>query len=201
MRNLAIVLILCGLYSLCGCGRSTPSNFYMLESSLNSIRTNNLPQTTLRIAAIDTPAYLSRNNIVSRVNGETRLILAEFHLWAEPVGNGVHRIIEETLTGPLLENGITVLPVSSESRSDYTLIIDLQRLDGNFNEKAAFECQWTLLNRDDRAINRGIYSNSEQVAGADYNILVKAESELVKNFGQYLADQLPVLIGKKNRKK
>lgn len=196
MRRLLVFIIICGIYGLCGCGRSTPSNFYLLESSVSSMQANNLPKTSLRIASIDTPAYLSRNNIVSRVGGESRLILAEFHLWAEPVGNGVHRVIEETLTVPMLQKGITVLPMSSESKPDYTLIIDLQRLDGNFNEKAFFECQWTLLNDDDRVIDRGIYSTNEIVEGSDYNILVKVESELVKNFGNYLADYLPALIKK-----
>lgn len=148
----------------------------------------------MRIAQVEVASYLNRNNIVSRVNGETKLIIAEFHLWAEPVSNGVHRVVEEVLTAPLLKEGITVLPASSESNADYTLLVDVQRLDGNFDEKAVLESKWTLLDRDDRPVERGIFSAEEMVNGADYNILVGAESKLTRDFGQFLAQKLPPLM-------
>lgn len=183
-----------------GCGRSTPTNFYLLESSLGPIQVDNMPVKTLRVAQVDVAGYLNRNNIVSRVAGETKLILAEFHLWAEPVGSGVRRVVEEELTRPLLEAGVTVLPGTSESRSDYLLLLDVQRLDGNFNEKAVLECRWSLLNNDDKPMERGIFAAEEHVNGSDYNILVGAESKLVKDMAAHLAEKLPALMrGKSGR--
>lgn len=188
------ILALCLLPLLCACGRSTPTQFYLLESSIGSMRVDSLPATSLRIPQVETPAYLNRNNIVSRVAGKTQLILADFHLWAEPVGNGVRRVVEEVLTAPLLEKNINVLPANTEERGDYVLLLDLQRLDGNFNEKAVLECYWTLLNRDDKPLGRGIFSAEEEVDGADYNILVAAESRLARDFGLYLAEKLPLYM-------
>lgn len=181
-------------FLLLSCGRSSPTQYYLLESSLGSLQAESLPKTTLRVSQVETPAYLNRNNIVSRVDGQTRLILAEFHLWAEPVGNGVRRVVEEVMTAPLMEKGINVLPSSTEERGDYILLLDLQRLDGNFNEKAVLECYWTLLDRDDNSLGRGIFSAQEEVRGADYNILVAAESKLVRNLGTYLAQKLPSFL-------
>lgn len=185
--------------SMLACGRSTPTNYYLLESGLAPIQAANLPRTTLRVAQVEAPSYLNRNNIVSRVKGETRLILAEFHLWAEPVTNGVRRVVEEVLTGPLLDSGITVLPTGTESGGDYVLLLDLQRLDGNFNEKAVLECRWTLLDRDEKPVDRGIFAAEEQVNGANYNILVGAESSLVRNLGHHLAEKLPPLMKRGQR--
>lgn len=189
-RYLLILLF----FVIAGCGRSTPTNYYLLESSLGPMQADNLPNKSLRVAQVEAPAYLNRNNIVSRVNNQTKLILAEFHLWAEPVSNGVRRVIEETLTKPLLAQGVNVLPAGTEEGGDYVLVIDLQRLDGNFNEKAVLESRWTLLNKKDQPIERGIFSAEEMVNGADYNILVGAESKLVRDFGQYLAQKLPPLM-------
>lgn len=186
-----LLFLLLSCFLLTACGRSTPTQYYLLESSLGSMQSESLPKTTLRVSQVETPAYLNRNNIVSRVDGQTRLILAEFHLWAEPVGNGVRRVVEEVMTAPLMEKGINVLPGSTEERGDYVLILDLQRLDGNFNEKAVMECYWTLLDRDENSLGRGIFSAEEEVRGADYNILVAAESRLVRNLGAYLAQKLP----------
>lgn len=188
------ILILSLAIFLVACGRSTPTNYYMLESPQELTTTDNMPQRTLRIAQVETPAYLSRNNIVSREKDKTRLILAEFHLWSEPLGSGVRRVVEEILTPPLLAQGITVLPFGTEEKGDYVLLIDILRLDGNFNEKAVIESYWTLLGKDDRPVGRGIFAGEEMVHGANYDLLVSAESALTQEFGKYLAQKLPPLM-------
>lgn len=187
------------IIALCACGRSTPTNYYMLESSAQPVQSVKMPDKTLRIAQVETAAYLNRNNIVSRVKDQTKLILAEFHIWAEPIGSGVRRVIEETLTSPLLARGIAVLPASTESGGDFTLLIDIRRLDGNFEEKAVIECLWTLLDHRDKPVERGLYSAEEMVQGSDYNLLVGAESKLVRDFGQFLSTALPPLMEKAAR--
>lgn len=174
-----------------GCGRSTPTNFYLLESSLGPWQADSLPAKTLRVAQVEIPSYLNRNNIVSRVNGQTKLILAEFHLWAEPVSAGVRRVIEESLARPMLEAGVAVMPAGAVSGGDYVLLLDVQRFDGNFNEKAVLECYWDLRDANEKSLAKGVYSAEKMVAGSDYNLLVQAESALTQNFGKYLATRLP----------
>lgn len=194
------IFLLIGLFLfLCGCGRSTPTNYYLLEGGIGPIQVNRLPQKTLRVAMVEGPNYLNRNNIVSRVKGEPRLILAEFHLWAEPVTNGVRRVIAETLTRPMLAEGISVLPPGSANGGDYVLLLDIRRLDGNFDDKAVFECHWSILDRNDKNIGGGIFADEEMVQGANYDTLVSTESVLVRKMGDYLAQQLPSLIGKSGR--
>lgn len=63
------------------------------------------------------------------------------------------------------------------------------------------ECLWTLLDRDDKPIDRGFYSAGKLVNGVDYNILVATESGLLADFGAYLAERLPALMenGRKGR--
>lgn len=194
MKTTRILMVFCALAFLCACGRSTPTNFYLLESSLGPWQADNLPDVTLRVAQVEIPGYLNRNNIVSRVNGQTKLILAEFHLWAEPVGAGVKRVVEESLARPMEAAGVAVMPSGSASGGDYVLLLDVQRLDGNFNEKAVLECYWDLRDRDEKSLAKGVYSAEETVNGADYNVLVGAESRLTQNFGAYLAKKLPPLI-------
>lgn len=194
-----LVLIALLTVVLCACGRSTPTNYYMLESGQGPLTAESIPKKSLRIAQVEAPAYLNRNNIVSRVQNQTKLILAEFHLWAEPVGAGVRRVVEEIITPVMLQNGVNVLPFGTEEKGDYVLLLDLQRLDGNFNEKAALESYWTLMDRDDHPVARGIFSAEEQVQGANYNVLVEAESALVRDLAQYLAKTLPKYLQDRSR--
>ncbi len=188
MRKLPIFAL---FLALAACGRSTPTNYYMLESATGAIQADSMPAKTLRVAQVEAPAYLNRNNIVSRLPNQSKLILAEFHLWAEPVSSGVRRVIEDSLIAPMLANGVSVLPSGTEERGDYVLLIDLQRLDGNFNEKAVLESYWTLLGGNGKLLARGIYSAEQMVNGANYNLLVNAESALVSGFGKHLAKRLP----------
>lgn len=198
-KFLALLASIILLAALTACGRSTPVNYYLLESAAAPLNTNSMPRKSLRVAQVEIPGYLNRNNIVSRVNGNAKLVLAEFHLWAEPVSNGVRRVIEETITGPLYQQGINVLPGSSESGSDYLLVLDVQRLDGNFHSLAVLECKWALLDHSGRALDRGIFSAEEMVDGDDYNILVATESSLLHKFGEYLATRLPTLTRAANK--
>lgn len=198
LRTLCLVAVLgLSLAPLTGCARSTPTNYYLLESGVTPAQADALPPTSLRVAMVEVPGYLNRNNIVSRVQNENRLILADFHLWAEPVSNGVRRVVEEILTAPLLDAGVTVLSAGTANGGDYVLLLDVQRLDGNFNEKAVLESRWTLLDKNDTPLANGIFSAEEMVQGSDYTLLVGAESRLVRHLGDYLAGRLPPLLLKR----
>ena len=184
-----LTLVLLGLLS--ACGRSAPTAFYLLESSLAPATADSLPATRLRVAQVTVPEYLDRNGIVSRVDGKTQLVVAQFHSWAEPVRQGVRRVTQEVLTPPLLAAGVTVLAPGDDSRSEYTLVLDVQRLDGNFHAQAVLEARWSLRDRDDKVLAQGIYADTEQVRGASYDDLTAAESVLVRRMGEHLAQRLP----------
>lgn len=193
-----LVLLAALLTLLTACGRSAPTSYYLLESSPKAVQADALPAKSLRVGQVNVPEYLDRNGIVSRVNGKSRLIIAEFHAWAEPLSHGVRRVIQETLTPPLLAGGVNVLPSGDEESGDFTLLVEVQRLDGNFNDKAVLEARWSLRNRDDAILGRGIYAAEEAVRGKSYDVLVAAESALVRRMAEYLAEKLPPLMaGKK----
>ena len=193
MQRKILLLSLVLLTLLSGCARSTPTRYYLLESAIDPVKADTLPSKNLRVAQVTVPDYLDRNSIVSRVNGETELVVSQFHAWAEPVGHGVRRVVQEVLTPPLLAVGLNVLAPGDDTRADYVLLVDLQRLDGNFDSKAVLEARWTLKNRHDDVIARGIYADVEPVEGKTYDVLTAAESRMVRRMGEHLAARLPVL--------
>ena len=192
LRNI-LFLSLALLVLLCGCGRSTPTRYYLLESALGSVKADSLPSKTLRVAQVSVPDYLDRNSIVSRINGQTELIVSQFHAWAEPVGHGVRRVVQEVLTAPLLAAGLNVLAAGDDTRADYVLLIDVQRLDGKFDANAVLEARWTLKNRHEDVITRGIYADTEPVNGKTYDALTAAESLMVRRMAEHMAARLPAL--------
>ena len=182
---------------LAACGRSTPTNYYLLESRLTPVSADSLPTKSLRVAPVNVPEYLDRDGIVSRVGESTQLIVAQFHSWGEPLSHGVRRVTREVLTRPMLQSGVNVLPAGDESTADYVLYLDIQRLDGNFDQKAVLDVRWTLRNKFNEVLARGIVVDEETVAGKGYDVLTAAESRLVQRMAEHLAQRLPGLTGGK----
>ena len=197
MQRNILILSLVLLALLSGCGRSTPTRYYLLESALDPVKADSLPSKNLRVAQVTVPDYLDRNSIVSRVNGQTELVVSQFHAWAEPVAHGVRRVVQEVLTPPMLAAGFNVLAAGDDTRADYVLLIDLQRLDGNFDSTAVLETRWTLKNRHDDVIARGIYADAEAVNGKTYDTLTTAESRMVRRMAEHLGNRLPELTRSK----
>ena len=97
----------------------------------------------------------------------------------------------------MLEAGINVLPTGDESTADYVLYLDVQRLDGNFDQQAVLDVRWTLRNKFNDVLARGIFVDQEPVAGKSYDVLTATESRLVQKMAEHLAGRLPALTGGK----
>lgn len=201
-RSLPLLLLLC---LLTACGRSSPTNYYLLESSSGLMEVQGLPRTSLRLAQVSLPAWLDRIGIVSRAEGQNRLVIAEFHAWAEPLGQGIARVLQAALCPPLLASGIDVLPVAADSGGDYLLFVEMQRLDGRLGGMAVLQARWTLQDRSGMILGRGIHAAEEPVAGdaapaneaeatQGYDLLVQAQSRLVQNMATALAPRLRALM-------
>ena len=197
MQRPVILLLLVALaLSATACGRSVPSRYYVLDCPAEAVHAENLPQLTLRVARVNIPPYLDRAGIVSRERGHARLDVAEAHLWAEPLAEGVRRIIQETLTPPLLQAGMTVLPLGNEKEGAYILLIDIQRLEGTFDGPANLIGRWEVIDEGERCVGNGIYTASGEVQGHAYGQLVEAESRLIREFALYLTEKLKLLARK-----
>lgn len=72
MQRQALFIFLALTVLLAACARSTPTNFYLLESRLTPVSTDSLPAKSLRVAAVSVPEYLEREGIVSRVGESTQ---------------------------------------------------------------------------------------------------------------------------------
>lgn len=197
MQSRILYIFLALTVLLTACARSTPTNYYLLESRLTPVSADSLPSKSLRVAAVSVPEYLDREGIVSRVGQSTQLIVAQFHNWGEPLSHGVRRVTREVLTRPMLESGVNVLPARDESTADYVLYLDIQRLDGDFEQKAVLDVRWTLRNKFNDVLARGIFVDEEFVAGKSYDVLTAAESRLVQKMAEHLAQRLPGLTGGK----
>ncbi|MCR5563609.1 MAG: PqiC family protein [Desulfovibrio sp.] len=189
-RSLSLLLSIPMLCALTACGRSVPTAFYALESASGPALADSLPDRTLRIARVAIPAYLDRNGIVSRSNGRSRIDVGTVHVWAEPLADGIARVLNEDLTAPLLAKGLTVLPPANEDKADYTLYVDLLRLDGGVGLATELAAHWTVEKSDGERLGKGLFAARDDAISRSYEDLAAAQSRLVQQLAAYLARRI-----------
>ena len=197
-RTLLLIAAIISLGLLSACS-SRQSDFYMLSSTAPAVHADHMPRTTLVVEEVVMPGYLDRNNIVVRdADGGSHLAVASFNIWAEPLQQGMQRVLAQKLTEPLLKAGITVLPYQSSVVAPmYAAYIELVRLDADRSGRVALESRWTLIDvRNNQVLDRGSFAAQETVdmpsfgSQEMFRTVVDAQSRLIEQFGDRLASLL-----------
>jgi len=101
-REFVFAIVLASFVMLTGCVNLEPAPDPTRHFRLSSLATGTTPapqKETLAVVIlpVNVPDYLKRSNIVLRKNQE-ELVFSEFDRWAEPVENGIARVLAENLT-------------------------------------------------------------------------------------------------------
>lgn len=189
LHGLCLVLALTAL----GCVKSAPTSYYLLDSGQPPPQTGILPGKMLRLGAVGLPEYLDRRDMVLRRGQGARLDVAGLHQWAEPLDKGVHRVLREVLTPRLAFGGYSLLSDSDTGDHTPILLVDILRLDGDFNANSCLTASWQLRDRLGVVLAQGLFS-AEQPSGPDFGSLAESQGILVQRLGESLAGQLAAAL-------
>ena len=209
-RRIFPAALLCLLACLLSaCGKSAPTYYYLLESGEKPFSSPALPSTSLRIAHVGIPGSLDRQGVVSRSEGDPLLNVNNFDIWAEPLDQGIRRVLREVLSPPLLAGDIAV-QTTDDAGWKAALLVDVLRLDGAPGEpvrpeprgspldtapSAMAPARWSLLDSADRVMARGSFADSAPCPAAlpgtaATSSLVRTQSLLVQRLGKALAPEI-----------
>ena len=136
------------------------------------------------------PAYLDRNQIVTTLDG-TQYYLADFNHWAEPLDDSLTRVVSENLSRMLSGRSVDVFPSAREIPFDYSVNVEVLRLDGQTGSEATLVARWAVFGQDEGELfylQKTEYR--ETVADDSYKGLVLAYSRLVQHLCQDVAQVL-----------
>ena len=192
MRLIFLLSSLCLCVALCACGRSTPTYYYVLESTAATAVSGDLPATSLRVAPVSVPQYLDRTGLVRHGAQPENLTVEESHQWAEPLAEGIRRVVQAELAAPLRGKGVHVLANADDSDSTYTLFIQVERLEAVQPGTVRLVAQWRC-DRNGRTRAQGIFAENRAVEGEGVTAQVQAQSALVRQLAAWIEAQLPNL--------
>tara|TARA_R110002072_G_scaffold1815_8_gene15366 strand:+ start:52056 stop:52670 length:615 start_codon:yes stop_codon:yes gene_type:complete len=170
---------------LSGCGSSPANQYYVLSAHSFSASSDNAP--SVGVGPIETPEYLSRENMVLR-STKNYLEVSADSLWAEPLDSGIQRVLILNLAGQLKTQNVESFPWHPRRAPDYGVKVSVLTMDAN-TQVATLTAEWLVYRpSDSKPVNRRISQlqrplssgtpAAEQVAEA-YSDLLFQLSEII----------------------
>jgi uncharacterized protein len=188
---------LTAVLALTGCVNLDPTpdptrHFTLASMAVGSGDQAPKPNLALVIQPISVPDYLKRSNIVLR-KGEGELTFAEFDRWAEPVENGIARVIAENLTSLLNSRFIRTSDQPGGRDGELKLNLTIVDFTTTVNGEAVFTAESKLMSADGKGIlaaARTRLTTPAADAAVDTAASVAALSKTLHQFSGQLAAQL-----------
>ena len=190
-----ITLSLCLLLCLVSCAGSPPSNFYRLTPAVDHAPGGSTP--SLGIGPVDIPEFLNRNALVY-TRGGNQLQLAESERWAEPLDDGVTRVLGLNLSALLQTETLRFFPWDLRQAPDYGVRINILDLDAR-DGQAILVADWLLYRPGNGAtIASGISQFSKALPAGELQAaqLPAAYSALLFELSQTIAAAITVEMQK-----
>ncbi len=182
------IRLFCGAVAallLVACGSSPQHNFYLLSAESRAIASGQSP--SLGIGPIEIPEYLNRNSLVYS-RGSNQLHIASFERWAEPLAEGIQRVLGLNLSAELGTQNIRPHPWPRTDAPAYAVQLWVLSLDAA-GQEAELVVEWRVTRRGEpgaleQRISRltqplpGLEWQAADAAGAYSNLLQALSREI-----------------------
>jgi hypothetical protein len=124
------------------------------------------------------PVYLDRPSIVVRAGGDEVRFSGEHH-WAEPLKDGIARVVAENLAAMVPTDAVVVFPWRAPWTVAYRVTMEILRFDGPLGGPVVLNARWRLLDAEGRELTLKAVALSEPAADRSYAALVAAQSRVL----------------------
>jgi len=141
------------------------------------------------VGPVAIPAYLNRSSIVVRAGGDEVRLSGEHH-WAEPLRDGVSRVLAENLSAMIPTNAVAIFPWRTPWTVEYRLTVEILRFDGPLGGPAVLNARWRLLDGSGKELVRRVVNLSEAATEPTHPGLVAAQSRLLASVSRDIAAEI-----------
>jgi uncharacterized lipoprotein YmbA len=162
------IRLFCGIAAallLVACGSSPQHNFYLLSAESRALASGQSP--SLGIGPIEIPEYLNRNSLVYS-RGSNQLHIASFERWAEPLADGIERVLGLNLAAELGTQNIRPHPWQRTDAPAYAVQLWVLSLDAA-GQEAELVVEWRVSRPGESApLERRISRLSQPLPGPEW---------------------------------
>ena len=197
-KSLQWCLVLVAVLQFAGCiSRSAPTvNYYSLltmEQMADTEVLASLAGVNLGVGPVSIPDSLKRSQIATRQQGN-RYEFAEFNRWAGVLEKDITTVLGDNLGQLLGIEKVGFFPWMQHFKPTYRVMVDVMRFDGDLGDEAVLSVRWTVADGEGKDLLAGGKSDYRQaLAEADYDALIKAESQLLAKLSREIAGKIVAL--------
>jgi uncharacterized lipoprotein YmbA len=186
MRGIFLALALV----LVGCSSKAPPEraYYLLRAEVDGqAATAGDAKADVGLGKVSVAPYLSRAGVVVQVD-DNRVREARYHLWAEPLRNGIAYYLEDRLSDLL---GRPLAGSEAPQAPRYQIDIDVEEFHGTLDGEARLVARWSLIDTKTgiaRVTQR--LRRSTTLLDDGYPGLVKAQTALLDELAREMAAAL-----------
>jgi uncharacterized protein len=199
------LLALTASIGLSSCAVSDPTQFYALSraaappasTASASIAMSSVDGTGIvgvGVGPVTVPGYLDRNQIVVRT-GTDQVQISTFHRWAEPLEDGVARVLAEEIAVRVPTERVVLFPWRGVAARtiQYQVVVAVLRFDGRQDGNVTLDARWRILARDGQELALRRSTVVQDVESAGYEPLVAALGRALGILGQEIATEIRAL--------
>lgn len=180
---------------LSGCGTGAPARLYVLTPLTRAeslARTPGMREVTIGVGPVEVPQYMNRPEIVTG-RGAPELHSAASAAWAEPVRDGLTRVLADNLSQLLATERVALFPWKSFT-PEYQVVVDVIHFLGQPGGEVSLVALWSILGKHGQgALVSKKSSFHEATGGPGYEALAAAMSRTVAALSRDIATALLAL--------
>lgn len=117
--------------------------YYTLASPDPGVAPPSSASPSVFVGPISVPAAVDRTQMVLST-GPNAVRISDGERWAEPLRDGIARVVAETLARDLGSSRVLASRMAAGTPVDYRVSIEVQRFDSSLREGATVDALWTL---------------------------------------------------------
>ncbi|MEP0202425.1 MAG: PqiC family protein [Halioglobus sp.] len=181
---------------LTACSSTPDSQYYLLTALAQGESENESP--SVGVGPIEIPQYLNRNGLVYHRAGN-QVDVASFERWAEPLTDGLSRVISLNLSALLNSQSVQVFPWPQQYAPTYAVSVNVLELDAE-GTQASLAAKWTIRHTKGEIITRRLSRLSESLKGSDSAASITAAySRLLLSLSEEIAAGITAATAESNQ--
>lgn len=188
MRRPAIACLALVAILAAGCASSPSTGLYLLAALPQAAPAQTFPD-SLGIGPVSLPDYLDRLQVVARgASGE--LAVSDTERWAEPLHEGLARVLDQNLAALLGTQRIVRFPWPASLAPDVQVAVEVLRFDAEPGASLRLEARWSVRVRGGETVVEPSLTRIEVPSGNSADQRVRAHSEAASRLAREIASAL-----------
>lgn len=176
------IILIAVLFTLCACQHSPRKEYFALNATNTTAAETSYTNTNIEkvvgIGPLSIPEYLQHSRISYWIT-PLQLSMKENHSWAEPLEQGISRVLRLHVQAAHPQWRVVQFPWRSNQRPAYTIRVDIQRLDA-FSDHAVIEAGLDTVDMQTNKVIGSKQFSARVSSSSDSPDIARAYSELLQ---------------------